>query len=72
MYDQLNKLFDLAIKGEGHNGLILISETWSCLNTHTYKILKLYKKTKGQGHSDIILIGDAQSYANTCTYLYNL
>lgn len=27
MYDKLNKIFDLAIKGEGHSDLILISET---------------------------------------------
>jgi len=27
MYDQLNELFDLAFKGQGHSDLILISET---------------------------------------------
>jgi hypothetical protein len=38
MYDKQNKLFDLAIKGEGHSDLILISETPSCLNAYTYNI----------------------------------
>jgi len=40
MLDQKKKQkFDLGLKVQGHSGLILVWDTWTCPNTYIYQIL---------------------------------